>query len=213
MIFSLLFQSPIIFFIFVLSILIALTVHEYGHALAAHLLGDSTAKEMGRLTLNPLAHIDPWGFLMLLLVGFGWGKPVPFNPYNLREQRKSPALIALAGPLANLISIIVFGLILKFIQVPLGQENLLVYFLSWVVLINTTLMVFNLLPIPPLDGSKILYAFIPPGHEDFIYNLERKGPMILIIFIILDRMMPFSLLSQLLGGIINFIDNIFGLVI
>lgn len=213
MVISLLFESPLLFFIFVLSIIFALTVHEYGHALSSYLLGDPTAKEMGRLSLNPLAHIDPWGFLMLLLVGFGWGKPVPFNPYNLKEQRKSPAIIALCGPLANLISIIFFGLILKLIQKSLGAENLLVIFLSWAILINSTLMIFNLLPIPPLDGSKVLYAFVPKGREDIIYKLEQKGPMILIFLIVIDTFLPFSLLDQLFLWVTNFISHIFGIII
>ena len=105
---SLFIQSPIIFFIFILSILFALSVHEYGHAFAAYVLGDPTAKNMGRLTLNPLAHIDLFGFLFFLLVGFGWGKPVPFNPFNLRNKKYGPAIVALAGPLFNLFSIIIF---------------------------------------------------------------------------------------------------------
>ncbi len=212
MVFSLLLQSPIIFFVFILSVFFALSVHEYGHALSAHLLGDPTAKHLGRLTLNPLAHIDPLGFLMFLLVGFGWGKPVPFNPFNLKDQKKDSAIIALSGPLANLVSVIIFGLILKFVGSAVGQTNLLVYFLSWLVLVNASLMVFNLIPIPPLDGSKVLYAFIPAGREDIIYKLERNGPIILILFIILDRFLPFSILGYLFTAIFNVISNIFGVV-
>ncbi|MCD6096829.1 site-2 protease family protein [bacterium] len=208
---SLFIQSPIIFFIFILSILFALSVHEYGHAFAAYVLGDPTAKNMGRLTLNPLAHIDLFGFLFFLLVGFGWGKPVPFNPFNLRNKKYGPAIVALAGPLFNLFSIIIFGLIFVLVKNYFFSNSLLILFLSWLVIINAVLMVFNLIPIPPLDGSKILYAVLPKNREDIVYKMERNGPFILLGLLVLDRLMPISIFGSLFGLVISLISRIFGI--
>ena len=208
---SLFIQSPIIFFIFILSILFALSVHEYGHAFAAYVLGDPTAKNMGRLTLNPLAHIDLFGFLFFLLVGFGWGKPVPFNPFNLRNKKYGPAIVALAGPLFNLFSIIIFGLIFVLVKNYFFSNSLLILFLSWLVIINAFLMVFNLIPIPPLDGSKILYAVLPKNREDIVYKMERNGPFILLGLLVLDRLMPISIFGSLFGLVISLISRIFGI--
>jgi len=208
---SLFIQSPIIFFIFILSILFALSVHEYGHAFAAYVLGDPTAKNMGRLTLNPLAHIDLFGFLFFLLVGFGWGKPVPFNPFNLRNKKYGPAIVALAGPLFNLFSIIIFGLILVLVKNYFFSNSLLILFLSWLVIINAVLMVFNLIPIPPLDGSKILYVVLPKNREDIVYKMERNGPFILLGLLVLDRLMPISIFGSLFGLVISLISRIFGI--
>jgi len=208
---SLFIQSPIIFFIFILSILFALSVHEYGHAFAAYVLGDPTAKNMGRLTLNPLAHIDLFGFLFFLLVGFGWGKPVPFNPFNLRNKKYGPAIVALAGPLFNLFSIIIFGLILVLVKNYFFSNSLLILFLSWLVIINAVLMVFNLIPIPPLDGSKILYVALPKNREDIVYKMEKNGPFILLGLLVLDRLMPISIFGSLFGLVISLISRIFGI--
>ena len=208
---SLFIQSPIIFFIFILSILFALSVHEYGHAFAAYVLGDPTAKNMGRLTLNPLAHIDLFGFLFFLLVGFGWGKPVPFNPFNLRNKKYGPAIVALAGPLFNLFSIIIFGLIFVLVKNYFFSNSLLILFLSWLVIINAVLMVFNLIPIPPLDGSKILYVVLPKNREDIVYKMEKNGPFILLGLLVLDRLMPISIFGSLFGLVISLISRIFGI--
>ena len=108
MILGLLFSQPVLFIAWIAAILVALSVHEFSHALAGTVLGDNTAKNMGRLTLNPLAHLDMIGTLMLLIVGFGWGKPVPFNPFNLKYPKWGPAIVALAGPFANLICVVIF---------------------------------------------------------------------------------------------------------
>jgi len=211
MITNLLFQQPYLFILWILAILYVLSVHECAHAWAALILGDDTAKQYGRLTLNPLAHLDFLGFLMLLLIGFGWGKPVPYNPYNLRNQRFGPALVAIAGPLANLISLIIFGLILKFIVPFLPAENMLIQFLVLLLILNTTLMIFNLIPIPPLDGSKLLYALLPARLENVKVSLERYGIMILLILIILDSFSGISIFSRLFNLVINSVTRIFGL--
>jgi Zn-dependent protease len=213
MILSLLFQNPILFVAWLIAILIALSFHEFAHALAGYALGDSTAKREGRLTLNPLAHIDLLGFLMLIFIGFGWGKPVPFNPYNLNKYPKwGPAIISIAGPLANIILIIFFGILLKILVVftALGPENLLVQFLDILIMLNVFLIVFNLIPIPPLDGSKVLFTLLPsPKYDNFKYFLETRGPIILILLIILDSFSSVSILSAIFNWAINLVYRFF----
>lgn len=161
------------------AILIGLTVHEYSHGLAADRLGDHTARYQGRLTLNPLAHIDPVGFLMLILFKFGWAKPGPVNPYNLRgDPARGMLLVALAGPASNLVLAFLSALLLG-----LGLTGFNVYF-HYIVLyslqINVVLAIFNLIPVPPLDGSKILAGLLP-GHSRFIYSMETYGMIILLL--------------------------------
>jgi Zn-dependent protease len=208
MIFSTLFNEPLIFFVWVFAILIALSVHEFAHAWAGTWQGDNTAKALGRLTLNPIAHVSGLGFIMLLFVGFGWGKPVPFNPYNLRNQRYGPLLISLAGPASNLIMAIITGLILKlliFYQV-FPPTNLLIQFLNIFVILNVILMVFNLIPIPPLDGSKILPAILHgQKYQKFLVTLETQGPIVLIFLLILDSIVGINIFGHLFNGIINFV--------
>lgn len=202
---SLLYQNPAYFFAWVAAILIALTVHEFSHALAATLLGDQTAKRMGRLNLNPASHVDMIGLVALVLVGFGWGKPVPFNPYNLRYPKWGSAIVAAAGPIANIISVIVFGLILKFAATVLPPGNLLVEFLTLLVVLNLILCIFNLIPIPPLDGSKfLLSALTAPEHYKARFLLETRGPVILLAFIVLDSLLNLNILSTVFSVAINF---------
>lgn len=201
---TLLYQNPLYFVAWVAAILIALTVHEFSHALAAHLMGDQTAKRMGRLSLNPLTHIDPIGFLALVLVGFGWGKPVPFNPYNLRFPKWGSALVAAAGPLSNLIMVMIFGTVLKYTQHLLPNGNLLIEFLTLLIVLNLILCLFNLIPIPPLDGSKfLLSALTAPKFYKFRFLLETRGPLILLALIILDSLSGLNLLSLVFSFAIN----------
>ena len=209
MIITLLFQQPVLFFAWVAAIIIAITVHEFSHAACAYALGDPTAKYQGRLTLNPLSHLDPWGTLLLLFVGIGWGKPIPFNPYNLKNQRYGSALVALAGPGSNLGLVVIFSLILRFIYplTGLGTENALYTFLSLLVLLNAMLMIFNLIPIPPLDGSKLLMAILPPSLDNVKIFLQRYGFFILILLIFLGR----NLLMGLFGLVIYVIQAVFGI--
>jgi Zn-dependent protease len=219
MLISLLFQEPLIFLPLALALVIALSFHEFCHALVATWQGDNTARYAGRLTLNPLAHLDLTGTLLLLFVGFGWGKPVPVNYYNLKDQKWGPALVSIAGPFANLLSIIVFALIFKVIApanlnpadpfaVINYSGNLLLVFLSFLVTYNLILMIFNLIPLPPLDGSKVLFAILPPKYEHWQLYLEKNGPMILLILIIMDNFLGVGLLS----GFLNLIIGLFGRV-
>ena len=157
-----------------IMLLIGFPVHEFSHALAAYRLGDSTARFMGRLSLNPIVHFDPLGGILLALTfiasqgsfGFGWAKPTPVNPRNLEGGRYGEAIVAAAGPISNLVLAIAAAVPLRYIvATPSIQEQipfLLIYILLIFVNINIVLMVFNLFPIPPLDGSKVLFSFLPP---------------------------------------------------
>jgi Zn-dependent protease len=191
--------QPELLIIWLVAIIYAITVHEFSHAYAAYLQGDRTAADQGRLTFNPLAHLDPVGFIVLLLAGFGWGKPVPFNPYNLKNKKWGPVLVSLAGPASNILSFVIFGFVLKILTVNnvLGPENLLINFLGVLIYINFVLAVFNLLPLPPLDGSKLLYAVIPPARQDLIVRLEVYGPWILLAFVIFGGSLFYSLFRTL----------------
>ncbi|MBI4280901.1 site-2 protease family protein [Candidatus Uhrbacteria bacterium] len=210
--FNLLFEQPVIFFVWVLAIVIALSAHEFSHAWVGASLGDATARDAGRLTLNPLAHLDPLGFLMLLVAGFGWGRPVPLNPYNLRYPRWGPTLVALAGPAANLILLLAAGIALKMITATgnFPLDNLLVQFLGLLVVINLVLLLFNLLPIPPLDGSKLLFSLLAaPRFSRTRFLLETRGPLILLSLIILDNLFRWHLLGRLFSGIIDTAFQVF----
>ena len=165
-------------------------IHEYMHGYMALRLGDNTAKDAGRLTLNPLAHLEWFGsfFLPLMMVVshvgfvFGWAKPVPYNPYNLRDKKYGDAKVALAGPLGNLIIAVFFGLCLRFLPFYNMTFSGL---LSIIIYINLALMVFNLVPIPPLDGSKIVAAFLPPEIKEKYLGAERMGMILIILFVML----------------------------
>lgn len=173
---------------FLVIIIPSSIIHEYCHGWMADRLGDPTARYAGRLTLNPMAHIDTWGTivmpLMLFLVTsgrflFAYAKPVPFNPYNLRDQKWGPAMVAVAGPASNLLLAFAFGLVIRYL--PFSS---LTIFLTVIVYANVLLAVFNLVPIPPLDGSKLLYAILPDSMFKVREVLERYGFIILLAFII-----------------------------
>ena len=156
---KLLFQIPVL--------LLSLTIHEYSHGRVAYLLGDDTAKRAGRLTLNPISHIDPIGLLMLFVVHIGWAKPVPINPYNFKNYKRDTAITAAAGPAANFLMAILLSLIFALLRSTLptqylmnGFQIFITNFLFYAILINLALGIFNLIPIPPMDGSKILGGFL-----------------------------------------------------
>ena len=164
------------------AILIAITVHEFSHAKVADVLGDPTPRQAGRLTLNPIAHLDPIGFLMLILVRFGWAKPVPVNPYNFRNPRQGSLYVSLAGPLSNFFLAWVLGIILKSLPAYPDLVGTIFFYTIW---INLALGVFNLIPIPPLDGSHILEYFLPPHQLEGFYRLQQYGFFILIAIVYL----------------------------
>jgi len=180
-------QRPDVLIAILLVLFVSLPFHEFSHALAAYRLGDSTAKYMGRLTLNPLAHLDPVGALLILLVGFGWAKPTPYNPYNVRGGKTGEVIIAIAGPISNLVLAIAAALPLRFINASgMAVPDIVVSVLSTFVLLNVILAVFNLIPVPPLDGSKLLYAAMNPQTErQWRPVLEQYGFIILFAAMLL----------------------------
>lgn len=191
--------------IFLIVVLVfSVILHEVAHGSIANQLGDPTAKYAGRLTLNPLPHIDPVGSIilpLLLLITtngqfvFGWAKPVPINPFNFRDKRFGDARVAAAGAMANLALALIFGLILRFIPGYIGSSLYVLF--QYIVLINISLAVFNLIPLPPLDGSHILFAFLPQSQEEFKLFLQRWGMFLLLFFIVF--------LSDILIPIIQFL--------
>ncbi len=188
------------------SILIASTVHEYAHAYSAYKLGDPTAKAEGRLTLNPLKHIDPIGAISMILFRFGWSKPVPINEYNFEKRETYTALTALAGPLSNLILASIAG-ILNYV-LKLDSNSLIVFLLYIFATINIALAIFNLIPIPPLDGHKIVRALLPKSIRYYWEKLERYS-LILILLLIL----PFSPLQKFTFSFIgNTLDTFLGIL-
>lgn len=196
----LLFQEPMIFAVWLLAFLISLSVHEFAHALVGNYLGDQTAKRLGRLTLNPAAHVDPLGLLTVTLIGFGWGKPVPYNPYNLRWQKWGPAAIAFAGPTSNLVLAVSSAVLFGFIAPHLGLSNLLSIFLMVFAQINIALFAFNLVPLPPLDGSKLLLAGLSaPKYHDIRQFIETKGSMVLLILVLVDSFANLGIFSAFIG--------------
>jgi Zn-dependent protease len=159
-------------------ILVALTFHEYAHGYVANKYGDDTAKRNGRLTLNPLAHLDPVGTIMIFLVHFGWAKPVPVNPYRLRNPKRDMLWISAAGPLANMVLALLSGLLLRVVFALGGAPHthsiagLLIYMVIMGLQINLALAIFNVLPIAPLDGSKILAGLLPAKHEGNCWDMR-----------------------------------------
>jgi len=196
-------------------ILLALTFHEYAHAFVANMYGDDTAKLRGRLTLNPIRHLDPLGTIMIFLVHFGWAKPVPVNPLKLKNPKKDMLWISAAGPLANMILALVSGILLRFIFATVGKPDqhsitgLLIFMMIMSLQINLALAIFNVLPIAPLDGSKILFGLLPSKHEGKIYFLERYGPFILIGLIVFGQFTGVSILGGLIWPFVGFFSNIF----
>ncbi len=177
--------------IFSVAILIlSVVIHEVAHGYAALVLGDVTAKYAGRLTMNPLKHIDPFGsvifpFLMAMIAPnfvFGWAKPVPYNPYNLRNKRWGELLVAIAGPISNILLAILMGVVVRFGPM-LGLPDAFYSLANLTVIINIYLAVFNMMPIPPLDGSKVLFALFPESADKLRNALERYGIFFLLIFI------------------------------
>lgn len=200
MLIQLLFFNPLLFLIIATAIILAFSLHEYFHAWAAYIQGDLTPKQQGRLTINPLRHIDPFGILLLFIIGFGWGKPVPINPYNLKNQKWGPALVALAGPGSNLLMALIVGLALRFF----GFHNPgFSAFLSYFVWLNITLGIFNLLPVFPLDGSHILFAFLPASAENIKMQFLRNAPFLTIFAILFMYYISFPFICSPLFTIIT----------
>lgn len=188
-------------------LVIAFTIHEFAHAFVADRFGDDTPRLAGRLTLNPLVHLDPIGSLLLLVAGFGWAKPVPINPYALRRNSPSAVMwVSLAGPLSNLLMAILAAIPLRFGLVPLlgafstGSQLLptMSQFLVEFILINIVLFLFNLIPLAPLDGDKIFDYFLPPSWSRVFETIRPYGPIILIAVVFIGPYLGFDLLYYIL---------------
>lgn len=197
-----LFNNPFAFFSWLIALVIAITIHEFSHAFAADRLGDPTPRMQGRLTLNPLAHLDPIGTLMLLIVRFGWGKPVVFDPFNLRNPRRDAAIISLAGPASNMLLSSTLSLILHaLLTTPYAMIAYIV--IQPIIVMNVLLAVFNLVPIHPLDGFKIVEGLLPPDYARQWQELESYG-MIFLLFLIFPVFGGTSPISRIISPVINF---------
>ena len=201
-------------------ILISLSLHEVAHGYAAYKLGDPTAKNFGRLTLNPMKHLDPIGFICMLLAGFGWANPVPINTRNFKKPRRDMALSAAAGPISNVLLAAVFCALIKVYtivapSVVLSTEfsaKVLYFtfvFLYYGVSLNLTLAVFNLLPVPPLDGSRLLYVFLPPKYYFGVMKYERYISLAIMFLLLFGVLSP--VISFVTDGLMSLLFLIFGL--
>jgi len=176
-------DDPVGFIAFVIAIILGITVHEFMHAYTAHRLGDDTARLLGRLSLNPMAHLDPFGTLLLVLAGFGYGKPVPFNESRLRSAM-GVTFVALAGPLANLVLAALCAIPLRFSAASFlggAYEEILTAIVLW----NCVLAIFNLVPIPPLDGANVVYGLLPPRQQYSWRTYQQYGPFLLLFILLL----------------------------
>ena len=190
----------------------SVVIHEVAHGYAALALGDTTAKYQGRLTLNPIAHLDLVGSLLVPLMGYfvggfiiGWAKPVPFNPYNLRSAKWGEAIVAVAGPLSNIFIAIIFGVIIRISMQNGMMGEAFLGLTGFVVLINITLAFFNLVPIPPLDGSKILFALLPLRWQGLRFTFERHGFLFVLVFVFFIWQFVYPVIGsifQLITGIV-----------
>ena len=193
-------RLPMEVLIILLPILIfSLCFHEFSHGYIAYKLGDHTAARNGRLTLNPLAHLDPIGSLMILFVGFGWAKPVPVNPVNFSNPRLDMMKVAFAGPASNLILAFTGGLIMRLVNiVGLLQSEMFIQTLYYFIYINISLAVFNMIPVAPLDGSQIFGNMISKNNPELAWKLQMYGPKILMGIILIGMFTPFSVLGFLM---------------
>lgn len=198
--FSELFNNPLSLIFWAAALIVGVTVHEFAHAFTADRLGDPTPRLMGRLTLNPLAHLDPLGTIMIFLVRFGWGKPVQFDPFNLQNPRRDSAVIALAGPSSNLILALILAIILRLgLNVPI-----ITTFFYQLIILNVVLAIFNLIPIHPLDGFNIVGGFLPEEKTHEWNELSRYG-IIFLLALLLPLTPKGPIISSILGPPIDFI--------
>jgi len=205
-----LFNNPLSFLIWLGALVISITIHEFSHALAADRLGDPTPRLQGRLTINPMAHLDPLGTLMLFIAKFGWGKPVQFDPYNLKNPRRDAAFISLAGPASNLIAAsicaVIIHLIVLFTALNLVTNialNILIIFTT----MNVILAVFNLIPVHPLDGFAIVRGFLPEESARQWQELERYG-MLFLLFLVFPIFGRSSPINSIISPVVNVILSI-----
>ena len=202
-------RDPQLFAAFLIAVIIGITFHEFSHAAVASLQGDQTARSQGRLTLNPISHLDPLGSIALMVAGFGWGRPVPVTPSRLRSGRLGHVLVGLAGPAANFVVALVAAVGLRIAYPTAGTTfdvGFTVILLSMIVTINVVLGVFNLLPIPPLDGSTLLSIALPPSRQNIVAFLNQYGIFLLLGLLILapNLLTPiFQAITEALYGLVG----------
>ncbi|MBD3156837.1 site-2 protease family protein [Candidatus Peregrinibacteria bacterium] len=190
------------------ALVVVISIHEAAHAFVAYKLGDDTAKHQGRLTLNPMAHLDPIGTLMIFIAHFGWGKPVPVNPYNFKDPVKDSALVSLAGPASNFATALLCSIPLKYFggAMPLAVSNIL-----WTITdLSILLGIFNLLPFPPLDGSKIFAVFVPKKYHARYFTFMQQSQIYFVAFLLIDivlirRYLGYSLVWSVLINVFDFV--------
>jgi Zn-dependent protease len=198
--------NPLEWAIRIIVLLFAITIHEYSHGKAALSLGDPTAKNAGRLTLNPLRHIDPIGAVCMYLFGVGWAKPVPVNPTYFSDRRKDTIVMALSGPVSNLAAAFVAGLLIRYYYMPVEIYLLI---LVNMVLMNTGLGLFNLFPIPPLDGSHVLENILPERVASGYQKIRRYAPMVFLGVLIADHYLNFNIFGRILSYPILLVSELF----
>ena len=187
-------REGLILFLYSLpALLISLSVHEYSHAMCAYKLGDKSQKAMGRLTLQPFAHIDIFGFICIALLGFGWGKPVMIDDRNFKNKKRDNMLVAIAGPLSNLVLALIFTILFKIMYMTnlfslyslnVSISNSIYTMMYYAISFNVVFAIFNMIPLPPFDGSKVLFYFLPSKFKGIMYILERYSFYIILIFLI-----------------------------
>lgn len=194
---------------FAVALIVGITVHEFSHAWSAAQLGDYTARSQGRLTLNPLAHLDPLGTLLIFVAGFGWGRPTPVTPSNIRiGERPGMAIVALAGPISNMVVATLAALPFRIGTVSLQGGSIDSLFLQSLVLWNVVLAIFNLLPIAPLDGFKVVLGILPRSAAAVFRRTERMGMLILMVVVLVDVLTPIGILSRILIPAINLVRGL-----
>ena len=203
--------DPAVQVILIPVIIFALSFHEFSHGWMAHRYGDPTAKNAGRLTLNPMAHLDVFGSMALYFMGFGWAKPVPVDPRYLANPKKDMMRIALAGPVSNLIVALISGILLSILLRfgLIGNQSTLVVVLIMSLQINLVLAIFNFIPIPPLDGSRILEGLIPYKYHNELAKFEYYGPRVLMGLILLSMFTRFNIFSVIISPIMTIFLKLF----
>jgi len=199
-------SQPLQLVAFIIAFLVGLTIHEYAHAWTANRLGDDTAKLLGRLTLNPLKHLDFLGVIFILIIGVGWAKPVPYNPRNVRDPN-GEIKIALSGVIANFLLALILGAVIRVASaygIAIDSSPIL-SFISTIVFVNLALIAFNIIPIPPLDGSKVVESYL--SFENRL-KFEQFGPMILVGIIIAQQLFNIPILTMIIEPIIRFLSFI-----